>query len=350
MKVSYVSSQSISQALRHSLLKMQSELVSGQKEVQTGRVADVGLALGIRTGQAVSLARDVSHLEVIVASNTVASARLSTTQDALSQLSDAANSFLSALTAAVSGDADPGTTAQAAKAMLQTLTGIVNASFNGEHVFAGINTDVTPLADFTADPPQANRLAFHAAFEAEFGMARDDPAVANIDAEQVRGFLSGVVAEQFLGDGWRGTWSSATDQGISTRIAVNETAETSVSANIEGIRKLAMAATAVSDLFGTELHEGALMEIAKSATRLVSEAMGDIAQTQARIGFGEQRIKAASERLTMQVDIFRRFLNDLEGVDPYEASTRVNALITQIETSYALTARIQQLSLTKLLA
>jgi flagellar hook-associated protein 3 FlgL len=51
----------------------------------------------------------------------------------------------------------------------------------------------------------------------------------------------------------------------------------------------------------------------------------------------------------MQIDIFKTFLNELEGVDPYEASTRVNALISQIETSYALTARIQQLSLTRLL-
>jgi flagellar hook-associated protein 3 FlgL len=40
----------------------------------------------------------------------------------------------------------------------------------------------------------------------------------------------------------------------------------------------------------------------------------------------------------------------MQGVDPFEAATRVNALITQIETSYALTARIQQLSLTRLLS
>ena len=35
----------------------------------------------------------------------------------------------------------------------------------------------------------------------------------------------------------------------------------------------------------------------------------------------------------------------LEGVDPYEATANVNALLTQIETAYALTARLQNLSL-----
>ena len=40
----------------------------------------------------------------------------------------------------------------------------------------------------------------------------------------------------------------------------------------------------------------------------------------------------------------------MEGVDPYEAATRVSALVSQIETSYALTSRIQQLSLLKFMS
>jgi flagellar hook-associated protein 3 FlgL len=38
-----------------------------------------------------------------------------------------------------------------------------------------------------------------------------------------------------------------------------------------------------------------------------------------------------------------------EGVDPYEAASRVQDLLSHIETSYALTARIQQLSLLRFL-
>ena len=51
----------------------------------------------------------------------------------------------------------------------------------------------------------------------------------------------------------------------------------------------------------------------------------------------------------MQVDLFQRNITQMQGVDPYEASTRVSTLLQQIETSYALTARIQQLSLVKYL-
>ena len=47
----------------------------------------------------------------------------------------------------------------------------------------------------------------------------------------------------------------------------------------------------------------------------------------------------------MSMHVLEKHIGGLEGIDPYEASTRISNLLTQIETSYALTARIQQLSL-----
>ena len=57
------------------MLRAQSELTKAQKEVSTGRVADVGLALGARTGQSVSFERDLDRLKGIVDSNALVSAR-----------------------------------------------------------------------------------------------------------------------------------------------------------------------------------------------------------------------------------------------------------------------------------
>ena len=42
MKSTFVSTNSISQAMRYSILRSQAELTKAQKEVSTGRVADVG--------------------------------------------------------------------------------------------------------------------------------------------------------------------------------------------------------------------------------------------------------------------------------------------------------------------
>ena len=49
--------------------------------------------------------------------------------------------------------------------------------------------------------------------------------------------------------------------------------------------------------------------------------------------------------MSIQIDIMTNHIGALEGVDPYEASSRLSALLTQVETAYAMTARIQKLTL-----
>ena len=348
MKSTFVSTSAVSQAMRYQLLRAQSELTQAQKEVSTGRHADLGLALGSRTGQSVSFERDLERLKGIVDTNGLASARLSSTQDALGQISASAQSFLSTLTTSVSGDASKSLTLTDAKGTLQSLTAILNSSYNGEHLFAGINTDVEPVNDFT-NPASPNKTAFDAGFLSFFGFTQNAPAAANITAAQMNNFMDTVVEPQFLGAGWQGNWSNATDQGIESRVALNETVQTSVSANDQGIRKLAMAAASVAAMFDSNVGESARNALLTRTVGLVGEAMADIANLRSQTGIVENRVKNASDRLNMQVNLFEKNILQLESVDPYEASTRVSSLLTQIETSYALTARIQQLSLVKYL-
>jgi flagellar hook-associated protein 3 FlgL len=158
-----------------------------------------------------------------------------------------------------------------------------------------------------------------------------------------------VVEPQFLGTGWQANWSNATDEGITSRIALNETVQTSVSANDDAMRKLAMAAATVADMFDSNVSDVARKAVLNRAVSLVGESMSDLANLSSSTGIVENRVKNASDRINMQVDLFERNIEQLEGVDPYEASTRVSTLLQQIETSYALTARIQQLSLVKYL-
>jgi flagellar hook-associated protein 3 FlgL len=344
MKASFVSSAAVSQAMRYSLQRMQSELVGAQKEVSTGMVADAGLALGMRTGQSVSFSRDIDRFQAIVDSNEMIASRLTATQDALSQVTTVSERLLQTLTADTSGVTSPTVVETEARSAIEALTSILNSSLSGEYLFAGVNTDVSPINDFS-DPASPNKMAFDADFLAHFGFTQSDPLAANITAAQMDTFLDTVVEPQFLGAGWQTNWSNATDEKIVNRIALNETAPTSVSANEIGLRKLAMAAATLSDLFGTDINPDAREALVSRAIELVSEGMSGITSVQAETGVTENRVARASERVTMQIDLFKTSILDMEAVDPYEASTRVNSLLSQIEVSYALTARIQQLSL-----
>ena len=217
MKSTFVSTAAVSQAMRYSLLRAQSELTKAQKEVSTGRYRRHRPGAGL-THRPVGVLRarprtDEGHRR----HRTGWSRRgLTSTQDALTQISSAAQNFLSTLTTSVSGDASPSLTLTDAKGTLQSLTAILNSSYNGEHLFAGINTDVQPLNDFTATG-SPNKAAFDAGFLSFFGFTKNAPAAANITAAQMDNFLTTVVEPQFLGAGWQGTWSNATDEGITSR-------------------------------------------------------------------------------------------------------------------------------------
>lgn len=349
MKTSFVSTSSVSQALRYQLMRMQSQLVGANKEMQNGVVADRGLALGARTTQSISLNRDMERVNGIIDQNGLVASRLTATQNALKQIEEKAQTLLSTLTAGINGEATQAVTLVDAKGTLSSLTSIANTTLNGEHIFAGINTDVKPLDDYTAAGSPA-KAAFDASFQSFFGFTQSDPAAANITAAQMTSFIDTVVVPDFMGAGWDANWSQASDQTITSRIALNETLNTSVNAKDDSFRKLAMAATAVYEMLSSPtMSAAAKTAVTERAHSMVGEAIADLATLQSETGVIQQRVSKATERLQTQSDLLERTIGKMEAVDPYEAQTKVSMLMEQIELSYALTARLQKLSLSKFL-
>lgn len=348
MKVSFVSSQAISQALRYQSTRIQSDLNTALKEMNTLRVADTGLALGARTSISVSLHREVDRLNSIIDSNNLAASRLEMTQIGLRQLTDTASELLTNYSTALSDTADPAIVRQQAEKALALMSSVLNGNVNGENIFAGINTDAKPFNDFL-DPTSPNRTAFDAAFLTHFGFAADDPAAANITDAQMDAFLT-AVEPQFLGAGWDGVWSNATDQQITSRITLTETAQTSVSANIPGFRMLAMASALVAGTFTDEMSAAGRKSVLDRAFALVGQVIPELANQQGYTGIVEQRLTSANDRMSMQIDLFTKSLQDLEGIDELQAASRVTSLKTQLEISYSLTSSMQQLSLLKYLS
>jgi flagellar hook-associated protein 3 FlgL len=344
MKTSFVSSQGIADVSRSQLLRMQAELTKLEKEVVSGRVADAGVALGGRTGQSVSLERDVDRLSGIIDSNGAVTSRLSATQAGLQSLQDLSQKFLSTMTGASSGTVSSDISKSEAETLITSMTGILNSNLNGENLFAGVNTDVKPINDFFATGSPA-RTAMENAFQTYFGFAVTDPAAAGIDETQMTDFLTNVIEPQFTGADWQTNWSNASDETITARITLTDTATVSVGANINGVRMLALAGAAITTFIGAQLGDGARDALVGFATSKTGQATADLAQVQAQTGLVEQRVASASDRLQMQIDIFKGKISDLVEIDPYEASTRVSSLLSQIETAYTLTSRLRQLSL-----
>jgi flagellar hook-associated protein 3 FlgL len=345
MKTSLISTQAISEATRLSRAKLQERLAEAQKEVTTGRFADVGKSLGYMAGRTVSLRQELDRLTTLTESNGVATSRLQTSQTVLENVANNAHTFINSLIVARAAPDGASSAALDARAKLVSLTDQMNTSAGGTFIFAGINTDVKPLEDYFDTPAPASKIAVDNAFLSEFGLAQSTPGVELISAGAMNTFLDTTFANLFTQASWETTWSAASDQNILSRISTNELIETSTNANMDPIRALASAYTMIADLGVADLNDEAYQAVVDKAIGIAGQAVGDLTQTRASLGSSEERITAANDRMSLQVDIITNHISLLEGVDPYEASTEVNSLLTQIETAYALTARIQRLSL-----
>src|SRR5919108_5467902 len=341
----FISSRSISEATRLSIMNMQVRLAEAQKEVTTGRLADVGRSLGHRTGAVVTLRDDHARLNAIIETNAGVQARLDVTQSALESMVESGQQLVSALIASRDSSTGPGVVTGEARNGLAALIDAFNMTLGGAYVFAGINADVRPLDQYFGTPQPASRQSVASAFQAAFGFSQGDPAASGISAADMQAFLDGPFAQLFEEPAWSTAWSQASSQNVRSRISTSELLTTTVNVNESAMRKLVRAYTMVADLGLEALNEGAYETVVDTAIVTMGEALQEISVLQANLGATQQRIAQANDRMSIQIDIITKHVVALEGVDPHEASIRVSTLLTQVETSYALTARIEKLSL-----
>lgn len=349
MKSSFISSSAIQNAMRLTIRQSQNQMIKASQEATTGIYADIGVSLGGHAAKSVDFTREVSRIDAIVKSNSVVSQRLESSQVALSAMGKAGQEMLDQLIA-LRGNDDSSSVqlaSQTATSALATLMSYGNTMVNGEYLFAGINTDVQPLTDKTSDfKTEINtRLTAY--------MAAQTPPVASkadLTGDQMTDFIQTKVEPMFTDDSqpapfnWA-SWSSASNQNMTSRISNSEVIESSTNTNAEGMRYFALASVVTTALMGQGLPTGALNAVNDKAISYTRQAIDGLTDQQSQLGLSEERVTKANDALDAQKDIIQNKIVDLQGVDRYEASTLVNTLETQLETAYTIVAKIQQLSL-----
>lgn len=356
MKTSTISSLTMQNSMRNTIADAQSQMVDAQKEVTTGKYADVGTAIGAKSSSAIDLNSDSQRLQNLMDTNAIVTQRLDSSQTALQQMSTAAQSLENILVS-VGSNTDATTLAtaqQTAESALQTFISAANTSSNGEYLFSGVNTDVEPMADYYAVDSSGNesaaRQAFKTAFQSAFGTVppADDPDTAGdmsgITSDQMTSFLDDLETS-FTGSDYTDTWSSASDDTMTSRITKNEVVQSSSTANADGFRYMALASAISAEMLTGNFSTDARNTMVQRAIKYVGLAIDGLNTEQTQLGLSQERVTKADTSLQAQKDILDTQLNDLVGVDAYSASTKLNNLQSLVETSYTLTSRLQKLSL-----
>lgn len=344
-----VSNLSSSQSMRMTVSRLQRELVEVRTQASTGKIADRGLVLGSRASLSVDLNEQVKRIETIRSMNANVGARVDATQNVLDSMRGLIESVMEQFLQAKSAGGDFTLVQKTASDALATINDKLNASFNGQYLFAGVNTDIRPMATDPTDPSSPGLNAMNAAFLAHFGMNQSDPAVAAISASDVSNYINGPFAALFEDSSWRANFSGASEKVIRSRVSMSEVVDSSVSADAGPFRDVTRALSIISasaiDRMGSQAA-GAALDLALKA---LGEGQQGVTAMQSSLGAVQKRVEDATERLTIQSQSLAKTLGSIEDIDPYEVSVRLNTLSTQLDTAYALTSRMQNLSLLKYL-
>ncbi|WP_420861749.1 flagellin [Algirhabdus cladophorae] len=256
---------------------------------------------------------------------------LEDTQTALnavqSAVSDASSELLSTKNAANASLLD--TTAEAVKIRLDTALAALNTRSAGQSLFSGIAIDAkaVPSGEDLLDLVRADMVGVTTVGDAVAALNTffDDPA-------------GGFATLAYGGDAQiRGDMQISDDQFIE----VGQTALDPVITNaLKGLVAGALIADAIPD--GTVETKTVYMDLAVQTTL---NGAADLSTLRGRIGLQEGLVSDLKTRHSAELTTLEISRNELVSVDAYETATRLENTQIQLETLYAVTARLSSLKL-----
>lgn len=323
------------------------------QEVATGRKADIYTDLGSRSASVMKLRIREEDTQTYMQSNNLIANKLQLTINSMDKLRDTIQSVVETTFFDTSQAGSGASLIQTqARAALDELIGTMNTSFNGEHVFAGLASEVSPLTRW-ADTNPATGMSPEDVISGIVGSGPADVAsVSTISTALDVIFTSadtGNPAHNYEETFFNGT--NALDAGgaenrrITAWVAAGQELEYGVQANDEAIRQtykgLAMLITADTTTMDTATYRAWVAEISDT----LAKGQEGLLQISARTGFNQEVVEKAQIQLTDLSLVQRNMITDYENVDPYEAITRMTNLERQLEATYQVTARLSGLSI-----
>jgi flagellar hook-associated protein 3 FlgL len=342
MKPDGVSTLTLNNMLRDTTRFGQAALLKAQVELSTGRHSDVGLTLGSFVSRNINWRSEATRLKGQLASNGLASAQASVTQEGLRTVKDIADAFVATLAGLRTAHNGQALAQEAAKTALEAIKQAVNVSFNGKFIFGGLNANVAPLKTFVEGSPEA---AVNAAFLSAFGIVPSDQAVKFITPSDMQAYLQTTFKDQFTDPNWTLNWSNADSNSILSRIDSTQRLSLAGNANLDAIRQLVQSVASIAGSGVPNLNVLTFELLVDSAMSGTLQSVQKVSSEQARIGLDQSALKKSTETNSRKLNVLKGLIGDTEGVDSYDAATRVNKIMSQLESSYALTGRMSKLSL-----
>lgn len=252
-------------------------------------------------------------------------------QNALAALSDISTSMAHRAfdVAGLGTDSDIARTAEQAREDFARLTAALNTPAGGRALFAGTATDGAATVDGATMLQQIADAATAA------GAISAGDVMDVIDAYFAPG--GGYDTAGYLGA------DAAAATGIGPRDSVPGLPTAADSRVRDVLRAAAVGALAADDGLQLSATDRRLM-VETTATHLLAAEAG-LTDLRATVGRGQEAIEEGLTRLSSEAAALDLAIADLVAADPFETAARLEATSVQLETLYAVTARLSNMGL-----
>lgn len=301
-------------------------------ESVTGRSADAAAKLSGQIGSVMQIEKSIRDLQNYGEAIALSEVRASATQTSLDRIVTASQDLADAATIYLtSGSLQNGVTlATQGLSALSDITSALNVSISGRALFAG--DDATSGAIIDADTIMTQIVPLIE--------AAPDSATALAAVDQAFNTAGGLFDTAF--------YQGGAGDAPQTEIAVGVTVDYAMRADDSALREVLSGVVAVAAAIDPSTNVSDTMRdtLFSSAVTVLRSSIAGVIGLQGELGVSEQRIATVKARNIANEASLTLTYNELTGVDQYESVLRLTGLEDQLETAFATTARLSNLSLT----
>ncbi|MEL6829480.1 MAG: flagellin [Pseudomonadota bacterium] len=300
---------------------LREQVTRASKEAATGRYADLTLQLEGRIGKGMLAEKAVNDIDVQREQLVIREGRLDTVQRSLDTI-QSLSLGLDARTFSSIGTGDTSVRtaiSRDANNALETAFLNLNARFGDRYLFSGDATATPPFGD--VDDLLADIAAIAAT---EPTAAQFTAAVNDYFDDPAGGWQTNI---------YNGTATTSDPDGI---LAIDP----GITELIKGIAVLTFADPDSGLAYGGETND-----VLEFAANTIAGGLSKFTNLRADLGVIQGRVELQQNQLDLEETVVTRTFNQLTARDQYEAAAELQELETNLEASYLLTARLNNLNL-----
>jgi len=309
---------------------IKSEFAALSNSMSSGKVSDLTRELGGETARFSGLQYSLSQLDTYQQSAQETLQVLESEQLVLQNLDTIRNTTAQQLLLVneSSTRAQLDQAAEASRSTFDTVVRLLNTQVADRSLFGGARVNQPPLA------PADDMIA---SLGAAVGTTMDASSIVAIVDDWFESPTGGFAVVGYLGD-----TGPSRQRKVNDTTTVAFTARADNAATIELLKGAAIAALAEEN---PTLDQQAKVTLLEEAGKRLFGAATPLTEMQAQVGYTEKQVQDAMAGNSAQITGLSILQNNLERADPFETATRLQAVQLQLETHFAVTARMSQLSL-----